>query len=216
VFLFDRVRRRPNRLNAIFACWQAVKDVSSGRFNQFGGRNETMQRPQAITVFGILNIVFGGSGLLCSPFAIAMTMFMPSQPNNPAFQLIHNNVAFRMWMIVSAVVGMVAAAVLVAAGIGLLKMKPWARKVSIVYGIYTIVTCVVGMIVNWVFMFGPMLGEARDKGGPEAIGAIGGMVGGMMGMCFGLAYPILLIIFMTRPKIRAAMEQTATPTTLQN
>jgi len=59
--------------------------------------------------------------------------------------------------------------------------------------------------MNFLFLFGPLLEEASKKQGPEAAGAIGGAVGGSIGGCFGLIYPILLLVFMTRPKVVAAV-----------
>jgi hypothetical protein len=41
--------------------------------------------------------------------------------------------------------------------------------------------------------------------------AIGGAVGGVMGGCFGMIYPILLLIFMTRPKVVAAFRGAMPP-----
>jgi hypothetical protein len=161
-----------------------------------------MQRPTAVTVFGVLNLVFGGLGLLCTPISLIM-LFYQAQQGNPMSRILDENAAYRVYLIAAAVAGVLAALVLIAAGIGLLQMKSWARLTSIGYAIFGIVTGVVAIIVNVVFIFGPMMTQARD-GGPEAAAAIGGLVGGMAGGCFGLVYPILLLIFMTRPKIRNA------------
>lgn len=57
----------------------------------------------------------------------------------------------------------------------------------------------------------PMLEEASRKQGPEAAAAIGGAIGGTVGGCFGLIYPILLLIFMTRPKLVAAFNPPDAP-----
>ena len=165
-----------------------------------------MQRPQAVTVFGVLNIVFGAMALLCSPISL-LGLFLPVQAHNPMSRILHDNATYRSFTVLAAVVGMVAGAVLIAAGIGLLKLKPWARLTSIGYGIFAIVFGIVGLFVNWFFVFAPLLQEVKDNAGSQAIGAIAGMAGGMIGGCLGQVYPILLLIFMTRPKIRAAFEQ---------
>jgi hypothetical protein len=89
-------------------------------------------------------------------------------------------------------------------------MKPWARKLSIAYAIYALVFGVVGIVVNFLFVVRPMLEQAQGRQGPEAAGAIGGAFGGTIGGCFGLVYPILLLIFMTRPNVVAAF-RTAVP-----
>jgi len=132
-----------------------------------------------------------------------IVLFQQAQPGNPMSSILEENSAYRVYLIAAAVAGILAALVLIAAGIGLLQMKRWARLTSIGYAIFGIVTGVVGIILNVVFVFGPMMTEARS-GGPEAAAAIGGLVGGMAGGCIGLVYPILLLIFMTLPNIRNA------------
>ena len=161
-----------------------------------------MQRPTTVTVFGVLNLVLGGLGLLCTPISV-ITLFLPVQSGNPVSRILEENAAYRLYMIASAAAGVLAALVLIVAGIGLLKMKSWARLTSIGYAIYGIVTGVVGIIVNVVFLFEPLMIQARSES-PEAAAAMLGMVGGIAGTCFGLVYPILLLIFMTRPRVRNA------------
>ena len=104
-----------------------------------------------------------------------------------------------------------ATAVKLTAGIGLLRMKPWARLLSIGFAIYAIVFTILSMAVNFIFLLRPMLEEASHKHGPEAAAAIGGAIGGTVGGCFGVIYPILLLIFMTRPKVVAAFYPPAVP-----
>ena len=169
-----------------------------------------MQRPTSVTVFGILNIVFAVFGI-CGVLAI-VTMFTmmgmdlnnPAFQNNPTMQAIQDSPAYAAWLKISVVLGLVAAAVLLAAGIGLLKLKPWARMLSIIYGIFEIVWIIIGTVVNFIFLVQPMLEKAHAAQGPEAAGAIGGAIGGMFGGCIGIIYPVLLLIFMTRPKVVAA------------
>jgi hypothetical protein len=100
---------------------------------------------------------------------------------------------------------------LLIAGIGLLLMKSWARTLSIIYAIYALVAGVLGLVVNFMFLVRPMLERAGQQHGPEAAGALGGAIGGTFGGCLGLVYPILLLIFMTRPKLVAAFQPTSVP-----
>jgi len=163
-----------------------------------------MPRPPVATVFGILNIVFGAMSLLCSPLSLIMTM-VPMQTNNPASEIIHESMPLQFWLYAATVIGMVGGAVLLAAGIGLLKMQPWARITSVVYAIFAIVFGVVGQVVNWFLLIMPLMEQAKNQNGPAAAAGIGGAIGGMAGGCFGLVFPILLLIFMTRPKVVAAL-----------
>jgi hypothetical protein len=162
-----------------------------------------MNRPTAVTVFGVLNIVFAVFGVI--GLIASVMLFLPqANSTNPVIQLIHDRPAYAAWMKWSAALGGVVSVALLAAGIGLLHLKPWARTASVLYGIYAIVMVIAGSVVNYFFLLRPMLEQAQQKHGPEAAAAIGGAVGGTVGGCFGLIYPVLLLIFMTRPNVVAA------------
>jgi len=162
-----------------------------------------MQRPTAVTVFGILNIIFAALGFITMIASVAMFAAVGTDTKNPVIQLIHDSPAYAAWMRVSIGLGLVASAALLAAGIGLLKLQPWARILSIVYAIYSMMMVLVGTVVNYVWLVQPLLAQAHKKQDAEA-GAIGGAIGGMAGGCFGMIYPILLLIFMLVPKVSAA------------
>jgi hypothetical protein len=172
-----------------------------------------MQRPTAVTVFGVLNIGFAVLGIF-SLFASYAMLFATAASNNPVIEVIRENPTYAAWLKVSLPLGLLSCLVLLAAGIGLLKMKDWARKLSIVYAIYAIVFTIIGSVLNFFFLIRPLLERASQAQGPEAMGAIGGAIGGSLGGCFGLIYPIILFIFMLRPKIVAAFRSSATPPSL--
>ena len=124
--------------------------------------------------------------------------------NNPVLELIQDNPSYAAYLKVSIVLTMIISAVLLVAGIGLLKLMPWARTLSIIYGIVAIIMVFISSIANYFFLVQPMLAKAHEEQGPQAAAAMGGAIGGMFGGCFGIIYPILLLIFMTRPKVVAA------------
>ena len=171
-----------------------------------------MQRPTSVTVFGILNIVFAALAILGLIGSIAL-FFMPVDSNNPVIKIIHKNAAYAAWLKISIPLGLLSCSALLAAGIGLLRLKSWARTLSIVYAIYAIVFGILGTVVNFFFIIRPMLEQARQQHGPEAAGAIGGAIGGTIGGCFGLIYPVLLLIFMLRPNVVAAFRPIPPPQT---
>src|SRR2546426_936613 len=169
-----------------------------------------MQRPASVTVFGILNIVFAVFGLF-GIFATVALFSLTEQSNNPVVRIVRENPSYAGWLKVSIPLGLLGCAALLAAGIGLLRLRPWGRKLSLAYAIYAIVLGAVGMVMNFIFLLRPMFEEAAQKQGPEAAGAIGGAVGGSIGGCVGLIYPVLLLIFMTRPNVVAAFQPAAPP-----
>lgn len=100
--------------------------------------------------------------------------------------------------------GFLACGVSVVAGIGLLRLKNWARILSIGYAIYAIVSGILGVMINYFFIMHPLMKQAAQKQGPEVIGLIAVAIGGTVGGCFGMIYPVVLLIFMTRSKVVAA------------
>jgi len=151
------------------------------------------ERPAAVTVFGILNIVFGALGLLSMPCAVFVMLVMPVKIMNPSR-------AAKAWLVFSHLVGFVVTILLVVVGIGLLKLKAWARKWAIGYGWFAIVWGVIGIIINIILMTSGAYGYSHDA----AQTAIGGTIGGTVGGLFGLIYPILLIVFMHKPNVKNA------------
>jgi len=169
-----------------------------------------MQRPTAVTVFGILNIVFSIVGFFGEIFSVFLILFWPNT-SNPVLRTMHEQPYLRAWMVLALPVAMALSALKLAGGIGLLRMKAWGRKASIFYGIGAIVLVCLGAVVNLVFLVGPLMAEVSKQHGPEAVGAFGGAIGGTCGSFCGLVYPILLLIFMTRPKIVAAFNSPPPP-----
>ena len=47
--------------------------MTYGSYESYSGESSTMQRPTAVTVFGILNIAFGAMALVCTPLSFLMS-----------------------------------------------------------------------------------------------------------------------------------------------
>jgi len=169
-----------------------------------------MQRPTVVTVFGILNIGFAALGLIGAAATLLMFRFLPAA-GNPVLQLMNENALLKAWTDASLLLGVVASFFLLAAGIGLLMMRNWARVLSLAYGIYAILSGVIGTVLTLVLLCKPLLDTAGKHRGPETVAAVGGAVGGTVGGCISLIYPILLIIFMTRPRVVAAFKTPSLP-----
>ena len=88
---------------------------------------------------------------------------------------------------------------------GLLLVKEWGRHLSIAYAVYGIIMAIVGTAANVAFL-SPLVERASHMPmGPEKGALIGGMVGGVIGSCVGVIYPVILLIFMFRANVKAAM-----------
>jgi hypothetical protein len=167
-----------------------------------------MEKPVSIVICGVLNLIFGGMNLISIPALLLFELIqrkLGSQmgPPNPVLQAMQENPALRAWTLIGSVFGFLAGMVLVAAGVGLLKGRPWARLWSIYYAIYAIVMAGVALVMNALFLFPILLEQARKASDPAVMGgAVGGMIGAVFGSCFGVIYPIVLLFIMTRPRVK--------------
>ena len=160
-----------------------------------------MNRPTSVTVFGILNIVFGILGLFGALMSAVVLAIPGAREGNPVYQVVDENAIYGAWATAGMVLGAVATLVLLAAGGGLLSGKPWGRLLSVYYGVYAIVMTLVGLAFNAIFLFPALIGAMQNAQGVEAGAAVGGAIGGTVGSLAGLIYPVLLIYFMTRPHV---------------
>ena len=175
-----------------FTNWQKASQVEllTPLFSQLPGvLSVAPQRPASVTVFGILNIIFGSLRLVCLPFILFITFRMPQMWNPSHIAII--------WLIIAHAVDFIIAIFLLTLGIELLRLKAWARKWSLVYGWLSIALVFIGTIVNLLLITSGEFGYAE-----EALpSALGGTCGGLIG---GLIYPVLLIIFMQKQSVKDA------------
>jgi hypothetical protein len=165
-------------------------------------------RPTVVTVLGVLNIVFGGLGLLTS----LVNLILPNTPlyrqlgkGNMAIDFMNRSEAFQSYMQVASILGVVGSVVLIVAGIGLLKMRPWSRPLSIAYAVFAIVSGIVGTVVTYQTVFVPMIEQAATP--QERIIATSASIGGIGGGFAGLLYPVALIFLLLRKTVGAAFSQ---------
>lgn len=153
---------------------------------------QVVEKPTSVTVFGILNIVFGSLGLLCTPFGLLVGVAAMQKT-------MEATAAYKMWTLAAGIVGIGFSIWLLVLGIGLLMMKRWARGGSVIYACIMIVWSIVGVGMNIAALSLKWI-NLPETGLP---GFIGGTVGGM---CGGLIYPILLLIFMQTARVKQAFQ----------
>jgi hypothetical protein len=169
-------------------------------------------RPTSVTAMAIIGIIFGGLGVLCKPAVLAFS-FVPQPANSPAVAMQHQ---MMTWNVINTVVGTAISALLLAAAIGSLSLKPWARKGMLAYAAAAVVMNVAGLVVSLIWVV-PMMQEVQQqmiqqqagRGGPPppqmaAIMQAAGKVGAVLGFVFTMIFPVLLGYFYTRPHVVAA------------
>ena len=137
------------------------------------------QPPVSIKVFGILNIVFAGLGLIAAAFLAALYYGAGGLLEPGELDEIFASSGYLTFLKLTVIIAVGEAILLLVAGIGLLKHRAWGRSLAIGYAILSLFTTVIGMFVT-----------AHYAGGAEAAGDLK-----------GVAYPIILLVFMLRPNV---------------
>ncbi len=163
-------------------------------FNQIQQQTpiQSIERPTAATVFGIMGIVFGFIGLISIPIVFILPRITPSNMEetgiNKGWQTVafFIRIGFSIWILVT--------------GIGLLKMTRWARRSAIIYSCITLIWALifVGMTlaaISQIWVNRPQITNPFQ---------IVGMIGGICGILFSLLFPILMLIFMLTAKVKQA------------
>ncbi len=183
------------------------------------------QRPAAVTVMGILNIVFGSLGLLCYICGgIGLLMLFNSNALNlpgginpfEDMKVFMSREVPAYWPIAigQIVLGFIMSILLLVAGIGLLNMGGWARVLSIIYSIITILMQIGGLIFTLAYV-NPAMERWQQQfmgrvGGRLPPGAMGGAdstfnnLTSVVGAIIGMVYAIVLLIMMLQPRVSAA------------
>jgi hypothetical protein len=165
------------------------------------------QRPVAATIFGILNLVFGILGVCGNIAGVGFFVLISSNIIDAKIKAEMNLQQFDdpvYFGILSAqmVFNSILSIVVIISGIGLLKFKPWGRKLANFYAVAYLILLVVGTAVSVYFTFIPALNEANNPGAsPDKVfGAVFGVVGGILSVCVGLIYPICILIFLNKKR----------------
>ena len=151
-------------------------------------------------VFGILNVGFALWKIL---MALLSVVLHPKAGSNSVFASMTADPGFQSWSHFSVGAEVVFAVILIASGVGLLLMQNWARLLSIIFAILEIIVVIAGPIVNHRMISNAM--AAPLHGVPPGLIAAFIVFGLVVGIVLSLAYPILLLVFMTRPKIIEAL-----------
>ena len=187
------------------------------------------KRPTSVLVIAIFHFIFGAFGLIAGLVGVGFGAFAVAQPPTPPGYMVTSNPPDMMdtmrymdanvpgWRVVNltfAVLGLGISIVLLAAGIGLVLMKPWARMLSIAYGLLSILLQGCTMLYTFVYVTPAQIAlydhlpppPGMNAAQAQSIASIGKMTAGCspFAAVLGLIYPVIVLIIMLLPSVKAA------------
>jgi len=156
------------------------------------------RRPVWPIAIGVISIVLGSLGLICTPIVMAISA------HGPRVDQVHE--LFPDWYDsytkAAAVVGLVGSALLLVAGVYLLKRRPTAKTLHVTYALIQVFAAV----VNAILIATAFLPSIRRSGAPEHVKA-SIIAGWVVGLAVGLVYPVFLLIWFYRFRIAQQINQ---------
>lgn len=183
---------------------EEMSQLSSKEYAQLG-------QPQVVKVFGILHLVFGAYGILVSLWTlfviIAGNPFLKFSGNTPDVQIQTQLEADMIgYTIVSTGLYMIVTALIMIAGVLLVKGRKNALKWSNYYAWTSIFTKIINIIAT-VFYILPMTKEIMNEVAPAGGPLMGTMeiwmtVSMIVVSVVPLVYPVLTLILLNRPYVK--------------
>jgi hypothetical protein len=170
-------------------------------------------RPVGVTLLAVAAILLGLSQLCTSPASLPLLLLDPAAGTDQPALRPYVDVP---WLLTFARLGIVlstcGSSALVAAGIGLFFLKPWARTLALVWAGYAVLWTAVREVVMFA-KFLPLLDRSTAEMDPETrelsrAALTGGLV---VDGCLWLGLAAATLIVFTRPSIQAAFGDDAAP-----
>jgi hypothetical protein len=188
------------------------------------------KRPTSVFVIAIFHFIFGGLGLLCglpgfafqaSGLGGAGTGPLPPGATQQQIELHEMQVRVKQrteqaapltapFLRVNMVLNLLISLLLVVAGFGLVKMQPWGLWGSVAYAVARMLMQIYILLFNLLYSLPigeRILGEEmRSRPTLQPFAWIFQIITPIAigGAALGLIYPIIVLIVMSRPKVRAA------------
>jgi hypothetical protein len=182
--------------------------------NPYTPARDAPVRPTSVTTIAIIGIILGAGGLLCKPLSLVMFV-VPMPVPNPVVDAFKSDSFLRLWMVLGVGVGWLVSLLLLMSSIGSLRLKDWARGGMLAYAalaaVMTVVTQVVGMIAVQ-----PAIEQAVRQATGQAPGAAMPMqmspaISLAIGMVLGLWFPVVILWYYTRPRVKEAFGRGPAP-----
>ncbi len=166
-----------------------------------------------LMALGILTIIYAVFFNLCgSIVGLSLPLWMPALfgfmeemiPDALNLGAIFQG-PFMAYVVIGSFVSLVLGLSFLSGGIGLLKLRPWGRALSLGASVATIVWNIINLFIGF-FLVNPMVNDAIGQETPRLPQLMGQVVGSLFGLIFQLALPVALLVFLTRTQIKEQFE----------
>ena len=159
-----------------------------------------MNRPAAVTVLGVLNILFGVWRIFSALGAFALLGVHEKTAE------IYRLPLYSSWVYSVTLFGVIAGAALLTAGIGFFGLKSWARVTAILYSVGSIIFALASVVVMAVMAAPIIQANAQHN---DYIMAFGELVSAISNSVFSIIYAAILLAFMFVPLVVDAFRNAA-------
>jgi hypothetical protein len=162
-----------------------------------------VRRPASGLVVGICGIVWASIHLMSILFGLLMFL-VPTGVPNPTLDAMRSNRAMMVYSFSVSGAGLILAAVLLVGSIGLIRLRPWARRTVLVWAVLHLLMSIAAMLANW-FWIQPLIETIeRQQNVPEQFLLVGRIIGACSAVIFGVIAPLVVIYLLNRPGMKAA------------
>lgn len=151
-------------------------------------RGVRQKRSVGVTVLGILDIIGGGTGVAYLP--LVLLIWPVAQGSAGAEWAIPG---YKAWNIAKTVLDFCISGALLVSGIWLLMLRDWARRVTVVLEVCTLIW----MVMSAVPQFAWIIPARAGAGHPVSAFSV------VTSDIIGVAVCVLYIVFFTRPMVKA-------------
>ena len=169
--------------------------------------NSGTVRPKSLTVCGIINIILGALVLFSMISGLKQWLAPSTMLGNPMMDALLKDADYLFYIKVSTLPSVLAGLVLLVAGVGLLKAREWARKMSILWAVYCLVVSPIVAWYNFTTLFPKMFAVMQkippfndDKVLQIFKFSMMAFVG--LSVIFAVTYAIVLMFLLMRTKVR--------------
>jgi hypothetical protein len=153
-------------------------------------------RPKNVVAIASAGVVIGALGLATLPFGLFEFIGAPTFP--PFF--VEGNPLFSWWCIGASIAGIGLSGLLLAASVGCLALRPWARLGMLMWAG---VSLLLGLASSWVYARW-FLRASRG----ELVGVTGvGQVADFFAWVVGSVFAIVVLFYMSRPHVGRAFHR---------